>query len=149
MNTKDEFLNCLPGRKEVWGEGCDTTRQLKTSQYAIIRQFPVWDTAKVFWKLYLCWFWREGKHFLQSAWEPLRCCIWFWCRITKASKSYKEKDFVNESLSFISLSKTFFLNFYLYALMFSLHMYLYERVRTLELEIQTLVSCHMCAKNLT
>lgn len=45
--------------------------------------------------------------------------------------------------------KLFFLNFYLYALMFSLHMCLYERVRTLELEIQTLVSCHMCAKNLT
>ena len=41
MNIKAEALDYSPGRKAAWGEGCDTTRQLKASQYVMTRQFPV------------------------------------------------------------------------------------------------------------
>lgn len=95
MNMKAEVLDRSPGRKEAWGEGCDTTRQLRASQYVMIRQFPVGDTVKVFWKWYLRWFWMEGRQFRKRAWEPLGDCeIWSRC-CTSFCKSYNEKKDVN------------------------------------------------------
>lgn len=96
MNMKAEVLDCSPGRKEAWGEGCDTTRQLRASQYVMIRQFPVGDTVKVFWKWYLRWFWLEGRQFRERAWEPLGDCeIWSRCCTVSFCKSYNERKDVN------------------------------------------------------
>lgn len=82
----------LPGIKVDCGEGCDTTRQLSESQYAITLQFPAWDTTKTFSKWYLRWLWLEGRPPGKQVRELPGCLeVLTLCWATRAFSSCKGK----------------------------------------------------------